>query len=471
MHDRGLYAHIRRNRAKPVILLAFFIVLHLALNLAFITLFLAGVLLTTLAPDETFSSLSGSGGDIPLYSGVQALPLVWSYLEKNPDTAILAIAGITLLTLLSFAYSLYGHWRAGQVLPGRPLSRAEAPELYNLVQNLAIQFGLPEPEIRVVASQRMNAFAHGLTRQNATIIITQGMIGNLTRQELEAVLAHEMTHIGNGDTQFMTVAQACFDLGVTAFLRKYSGNPQMAAKGLLAAATLVVSSWLIFPRDFNVLMIAIGLLELTPVALRSLIFKANEFAADAGALEVTKNPLALVSALRKIEGLRSLPVSRSIVAAMMISGPSKGTRATHPPLEERISAIVRHGGVQVDEYMRAAATTPAAPAFAQTARPVFGQAPARPVFGQASRPVLGQAQSAAKEPMASSPDGPAGSEEELNVWLEEVSKDRDLSLKLEKFFRGLDVVIVKSGRAVYAGIILLALLHGILSPVISALIK
>ncbi len=470
MHDRGLYAHIRRNRAKPVILLGFFIILHL-ITYGILLVFMISAVMSTNSEFHEVNLLNAlifpdkSGAYKPI------LPAVIDYIHAHDMETMKALAGLMFFTLVSFVYSFFGHMHAGRKIPGKPLSRAEAPQIYNLVQNLAIQFGLPEPDIHVVASQRMNAFAHGLTPRSATIIITERMIHDLTPQELEAVLAHEMTHISNGDTQFMTVAQACFDISVTAFLRHYAGRPWMIAKGVLAGIVMLGMLFLFVPWDAAALAAIGAFLYLLPVFFRSLIFKANEFAADAGALEVTKNPLALVSALRKIEGLRSLPVSRSIVAAMMISGPSKGARATHPPLEERISAIVRHGGVQVDEYMRAAATTPAAPAFAQTARPVFGQAPARPVFGQAARPVLGQAQSAAMEPMASSPDGPAGSEEELNVWLEEVSKDRDLSLKLEKFFRGLDVVIVKSGRAVYAGIILLALLHGILSPVISALIK
>ena len=457
MHDRGLYAHIRRNRAKPVILLAFFITLHL-ITYGILVIFIVSAVMST-NPDFREVNLLHvmmSPENPDAYKPI--IPVVIEYLRAHSMDTMKFLAVLMLFTLASFVYSLFGHMSAGRKIPGRPLSRAEAPQIYNLVQNLAIQFGLPEPDIHVVASRRMNAFAHGLTPRSATIIITERMLHDLTLQELEAVLAHEMTHIRNGDTQFMTVAQACFDISVTALLRHYAGRPWMIAKGILAGIVLLGSLFLFIPWDAAVLAAIGAFLYHLPVFFRSMIFKANEFAADAGAVEVTKNPLALVSALRKIEGLRSLPVSRSIVAAMMISGPSKGARATHPPLEERISAIVRHGGVHVDEYMRAAAFMSAAP--------VFGQA-ARPVFGQAARPVFGQAQSAAMQSMTSSPGGAAGSEEELNVWLEEVSKDRDLNRKVNKVSKDLEIIVVKTLQVGYGSIIIFILLY----PFFSFLIK
>jgi heat shock protein HtpX len=373
--------------------------------------------------ESGFKSLTGPSETVPVFS----IADIVGYVANSPQLLKSAIMLVVGMTIISVLYSLFGRARSGRNLPGDKIHYAEMPDLFDMVENLAIQAGLPTPDIRIVNSGKPNAFAYGLSAKSSSIILTEGLLRMLSPDELQAVLAHEMTHIRQGDTQFMTLAQVCFDAGdLTALIRYYTESHANIIKAILAASVLLFTIYEVFAVDVLILALVWGVVLFLPLLLRPLIAKANAFAADAGAIEITKNPLALATALRKIEGISALPVSGKIISAMMISGPSKGSNATHPPLEERIQAIVRHGGVMVEEYMRAASAIPPPPGIPVAGAPVFGRSGitsgAAPAFGQAPAFRFGH---------AAAPEAGGQDEKELEAWLDDMGKDRDLAKTLK----------------------------------------
>lgn len=294
--------------------------------------------------------------------------------------------------------------------------RSEAPDLYKLVENLAITAGLPMPRIEIMETEALNAYAAGLTPSTASIAVTRGLVNTLDKQELEAVLAHEITHIRNYDTRMKVIAtvlsggmcmlaeriwrhvgrqkiplQHMFDdeprdadpvlkwrdakdsdaatppariallilacifiptLIVPAILCyavvrgfKFSGRVREAKFTILPPVKMLVIPFL-WPVWFALLVVNVFLMTAYVIAAvaRSAISRSREFLADAGAVELTKNPHALVSALAKVANHDALEGLDPSVAALMISAPSRGWLASHPSIEERIAALQSFAG-------------------------------------------------------------------------------------------------------------------------------
>ena len=189
------------------------------------------------------------------------------------------------------------------VTGARPVTRREEQRLYNILENLCISRGVTMPTLRIADDDALNAFATGLNHKQYSITVTRGLINTLNDAELEAVLGHELTHIRNGDVRMMVIAVVI--AGVISFFgevifrlffqasfyggfggRRRGGGDRKGGAGIaiLIAIALIVVAWLL------------------SVVIRFALSRQREYLADAGSVELTKNPDAMIMALRKIEG-------------------------------------------------------------------------------------------------------------------------------------------------------------------------
>jgi heat shock protein HtpX len=215
----------------------------------------------------------------------------------------------------------------------KSLTREENPRVYNIVENLCISRGLPVPKIYIMEESSLNAFASGLSPKNAIIGFTRGILEKLDDKELEAVAAHEITHIMNYDTRLMLVAIIFVGIIQTmseVFFRvRFSGsgkkNDGAAAIFLLQIVALIVGF-------------------LVTALIQSAISRKREFLGDAGSVELVKSSQPLISALMKISqdpGVEA--INNQSVSQMFLYNP-RATKlsslfASHPPIEERIKAL------------------------------------------------------------------------------------------------------------------------------------
>lgn len=222
-----------------------------------------------------------------------------------------------------------------------PVTRSEEPDLYALLENLCISRGLPMPEFDIIETHARNAFASGISEKTYRITVTRGLLNSLQKDELEGVLAHELAHIINRDVRLLVVT--VIFAGLFGFLCQlawtiFRGTLRMPVRGrdggkgkmgiLLFSLVLAL-----------VLSVGYGLTLWSRFALS----RRREYDADAGAIELTKNPDAMMRALMRIAGREQIPNGRADVMLMCIenSTPFLGLFATHPPLEARIQAISR----------------------------------------------------------------------------------------------------------------------------------
>lgn len=216
----------------------------------------------------------------------------------------------------------------------RVVSAAEAPELHEMVERLCARVGLPKPKIAIVPLDVPNAFATGRNPENGVVAVTQGIMRALSHEELEGVIAHELGHIRNRDTLVSTVAASIAGaIGMLANIGQFSlffggssdrgGNP------------------------FILLIMAL-LAPIIAMLVQMAISRTREFGADRSAVEMTGNPEAMASALRRIEAFAQnyrTPVAQG-TQHMFIINPLQGGGmselfSTHPPTQKRIEAIMR----------------------------------------------------------------------------------------------------------------------------------
>ena len=223
----------------------------------------------------------------------------------------------------------------------RSLPRKENMRVYNLVENLCMANGMPMPKINVIEDAALNAFASGLSKNTYTVTLTRGIINKLDDDELEGVIAHELAHIRNRDVRlliisivfvgiFSMIAQIGFRVLLRGGGRSNSNSKDNKNSGLILLIIVVVVA-------------AIG--YLLSILMRFAISRKREFLADAAAAEMTKNPLALASALRKISENSTLSKQApDDVAQLFIEhSPRKAAFAslfaTHPPIKKRIQVL------------------------------------------------------------------------------------------------------------------------------------
>ncbi|MBN1414294.1 MAG: M48 family metallopeptidase [Bacteroidales bacterium] len=222
------------------------------------------------------------------------------------------------------------------------LERRDNMRVYNLVENLCISCGMKMPKINLIEDDSLNAFASGIDASNFTVSLSRGIINKLNDEELEAVIAHELTHIRNRDVRLLIVSIVF--VGIFAFLTEalfrsvgFGGGSRGGGK-----------------RDGRVILIALLLAAigyLLSSIFRFALSRKREYLADAGAATLTKNPLALASALEKIsQDSRIEAVTRKDVAQLFIDNPGEKEKSkssfsirtifsTHPPIGKRIELL------------------------------------------------------------------------------------------------------------------------------------
>ena len=313
----GLYTHIQSNKRRSVALLIglFFLVYLLVYAGA-----LAGEALTIDAP-----------------------PVV--LLRRALSDALYAAPWATLGTALWIFIAYKFHQSMiDAVTGGREVTRQEEPRLYNLLENLCISRGITTPKLKVIEDDSLNAFATGMNDKQYSITVTSGLINALNDAEIESVLGHELTHIRNGDVRMLVIAVII--AGVIAFFAELvfrllfqggfswrggrgGGDRKGAGVALLIAILLIAVAWIL------------------SIVIRFALSRKREYLADAGSVELTKNPDAMISALRKIEGRGELPGATSAVMEMCIDNPREAFSNifdTHPPVDARVAALVKFAG-------------------------------------------------------------------------------------------------------------------------------
>jgi heat shock protein HtpX len=251
------------------------------------------------------------------------------------------IPWVSTVVILWFIIAYFSHTSMIQKSTGSvPLERSENKRVYNLVENLCIGSGMTMPKINLIEDDSLNAFASGINTSSFTVSLSRGIINKLNDEELEAVIAHELTHIRNRDVRLLIVS--IIFVGIFAFLTealmrtvRYGGSSRGKKDGkvILIAFLLAVIGYLLSS------------------IFRFALSKKREYIADAGASVMTKNPLALASALEKVAmDSRIEAVSRKDVAQLFIDNPQEKEKknssfsfssifATHPPIERRIELL------------------------------------------------------------------------------------------------------------------------------------
>ncbi len=254
------------------------------------------------------------------------------------NSAILYVA-----VFISIAMSVASYWWSDRIVlsmsGAKELTFETHKEIYRLVENLAITAGLPVPKIYVIEDTALNAFATGRDPKHGVVCLTTGIISRLEKAELEGVIAHELSHIGNRDTLISTIVVVL--VGFVALLadwfrhwafygrRNNDNNGGGQAQVILFIVAIILS--ILAPFFAMLLQLAIS--------------RKREFLADASGALLTRYPDGLASALQKISGdTEPLEAANRATAHLYIANPFKGKNVaklfmTHPPIEERIAAL------------------------------------------------------------------------------------------------------------------------------------
>ena len=324
----GLQTHIWNNNWKTVLLMAGFPVLLLLLTYALFLAF-AGFSGMAVGPDPVMGYFIWAA---------DALAQAWPF----------AIAGA--LVWFAIAYFFY-QGIIDAATGAKKVERIAEPKLYNLLENLCISRGIPTPALRIMETDALNAFATGLHRGQYSITVTRGLMNTLNDEELEAVLAHELTHIRNADVRLLIIAVIFVGIfsfvgemafrslrfgGVSGGSRRSSSGGRDSGGG--AAIAIIVA------------LVIIGIAYALAIVIRFALSRRREYLADAGAVELTKNPDAMITALQKISGNSVVANAPSEVREMFIENPHSDFAsifATHPPIEKRIEALAKFAGGRV----------------------------------------------------------------------------------------------------------------------------
>jgi len=316
----GLYSHIQSNRRRSIALLIglFFLV--------YVLVFAGALFAEALTVNAPLDYLVQAA----LYDLIQSFPF--------------ATAGAIVWILIAYKFH---QSMIDAVTGGHEVTRAEEPRLYNLLENLCISRGITMPKLKIADDDALNAFATGLNKKQYSITVTRGLMQALNDAELESVLGHELTHIRNGDVRMLVIAvviagvisffgemvfrlffQSAFYGG---FRRRGGDSDRRGGAGLaiIIAIALIAVAWLL------------------SIVIRFALSRKREYLADAGSVELTKNPDAMISALRKIEGRGELASANSAVMEMCVDNPREGFAdlfATHPSIDSRAEALVKFAG-------------------------------------------------------------------------------------------------------------------------------
>ena len=224
----------------------------------------------------------------------------------------------------------------------RPLERRENMRVYNLTENLCMSVGMTMPKLYIIESDALNAFASGINEKTFAVTLTRGIINTLNDEELEGVIAHELTHIRNRDVCLLIVTIVF--VGIFATIADFA--LRMLLNGSMSSSRNRKND-----KGGGALVLLIILLVAGAIYFLSILFKlalsrSREYMADAGAVELTRNSLALASALKKISGHSTIrEVQNDEVKELFIDYKAQGffsLFATHPPIEKRIQVLEQY---------------------------------------------------------------------------------------------------------------------------------
>jgi heat shock protein HtpX len=313
----GLYSHIQSNRRRSIALLIglFFLV--------YLMVYAGALTAEALSVDADLNTLMQRA----LRDLISAAPLA------------------TIGTALWIGIAYFFHQNMiDAITGGREITRTEEPRLYNIVENLCISRGITVPKLKVMDSDALNAFATGMSEKQYSVTVTSGLLAQLNDAEVESVLGHELTHIRNGDVRMMVIAviiAGAISFFAELFFRLwfYGGfrGPRSSDDRRGGGASLAIL----------IAVVLIVVAYLLSFIIRLALSRSREFLADAGSVELTKNPDAMISALRKIEGRGELPGATSAVMEMCLDNPRQGFGElfdTHPSVDNRVAALVKFAG-------------------------------------------------------------------------------------------------------------------------------
>lgn len=265
---------------------------------------------------------------------------------EQTNTQFLSVVPIVLAGVgIWFVISYLFHTQMIQMAThSEPLERRNNKRVYNLTENLCMSVGMTMPKLYIIESDALNAFASGINEKTFAVTLTRGIINRLNDEELEGVIAHELTHIRNRDVRLLIVT--------IVFVGIFATIADLALRMLLNGGGNMFSSRnRKNDKGGGTMLLLIILLVAGAIYFLSILFKlalsrSREYMADAGAVELTHNSMALASALRKISGHSTLKeVGNDEVKELFIDYKAEGffsLFATHPPIEKRIQVLEQY---------------------------------------------------------------------------------------------------------------------------------
>lgn len=283
----------------------------------------------------------------PLLILVGAYVVLYILLDQDIERTNAQFLSIIPMVLIGvaiwFFISYFFHTQMIQsATHSRPLERRENMRVYNLTENLCMSVGMTMPKLYIIESDALNAFASGINEKTFAVTLTRGIINTLNDEELEGVIAHELTHIRNRDVRLLIVTIVF--VGIFATIADFA--LRMLLNGSMSSSRNRKND-----KGGGALVLLIILLVAGAIYFLSILFKlalsrSREYMADAGAVELTRNSLALASALKKISGHSTIrEVQNDEVKELFIDYKAQGffsLFATHPPIEKRIQVLEQY---------------------------------------------------------------------------------------------------------------------------------
>lgn len=304
----GFYGHVQRNNLRSLTMFAGFVV-------AFQLVGAVALTVPLLASDFLHAPIFDPQG----------------YLLRYGPILFLASAALFIVRFLRHVATVQATVNFAWV------DRHSCQRLVNIVEELALAAGVPYPKVGLIESPARNAFACGLSAGGAVVVVTRGLIEALDDDQLAAVVAHEISHIKNGDIRLLAVANVLLEN--LQWLQRFNLLRISSIKRAILAVLFLPYLFLALVAGF-LTSIAFTLARVS----RLLIASSREFIADAEAVRLTHNPAALISALRRIEGNSTVEGLDLQADAMMIDGAVEGAFASHPTISDRIKVLNRLAG-------------------------------------------------------------------------------------------------------------------------------